>query len=67
MMHGIRVQIVQRNHPHFEEYGRFTGKIIAMKVGNGETMAEVALEHCRHGMDACFVSKGDVRQVKERP
>ena len=23
-----RVQIVNREHPHFEEYGRFTGKVI---------------------------------------
>jgi regulator of RNase E activity RraA len=61
-----RVQIVNRNHPHFEEYGRFTGKIITMKFGAREQMAEVALENCRHGGDACFVSKGDVKQVAER-
>lgn len=60
-----RVQIVNRQHPHFEEYGRFTGKIITMRFGGGD-MAEVALENCRHGGDACFVSKGDVRQVAER-
>lgn len=61
-----RVQIVNRQHPHFEEYGRFTGKIITMKFGNREQMAEVQLEHCQHGGDACFVNKGDVRQVAER-
>jgi hypothetical protein len=61
-----RVQIVNREHPHFEEYGRFTGKVIAMKFGVGKQMAEVKLEHCRHGGDACFVSVGDVRQVAER-
>ena len=61
-----RVQIVNRKHPHFEEYGRFTGKIITMPFGNGEQMAEVELENCRHGGDACFVGKGDVRQVGER-
>lgn len=60
-----RVQIVNRDHPHFEEYGRFTGKVITMKF-SGHDMAEVRLEHCRHGGDACFVSKGDVQQVKER-
>lgn len=60
-----RVQIVNREHPHFEEYGRFTGKIITMKF-SGKDMAEVKLENCRHGGDACFVSKGDVRQVAER-
>lgn len=61
-----RVQIVNRQHPHFEEYGRFTGKIIQMKFGAQAKMAEVKLEHCRHGGDACFVNPGDVRQVAER-
>lgn len=60
-----RIQIVNREHPHFEEYGRFTGKIITMRFG-GQDMAEVALENCPHGGDACFVSKGDVRRVAER-
>lgn len=61
-----RVQIVNRDHPHFEEYGRFTGKIVTMRFGDQCTMAEVKLEHCRHGGDACFISKGDVRLVAER-
>lgn len=61
-----RVQIINREHPHFEEYGWFTGKIVQMKFGDRKKMAEVALEHCRHGVDACFVSVGDVRQVAER-
>lgn len=61
-----RVQIVNRKHPHFEEYGRLTGKIVTMKFGDGKQMAEVKLEHCRHGTDGCFVSVGDVRQVAER-
>ena len=61
-----RVQIVNREHPHFEEYGRFTGKIITMRFGAGKQMAEVKLEHCRHGVDGCFVSPGDVRKVAER-
>jgi hypothetical protein len=60
-----RVQIVDREHPHFEEYGRFTGKIITMKF-SGSDMAEVKLENCRHGTDGCFVSKGQARQVAER-
>lgn len=59
-----RVQIVNREHPHFEEYGRFTGKIITGVMGD---MAEVKLENCRHGVDGCFVSRGDVRAVRERP
>lgn len=61
-----RVQIVNRKHPHFEEYGRLTGKIVTMRFGKQEQMAEVKLEHCRHGTDGCFVSKGDVIQVAER-
>lgn len=61
-----RVQIVNRNHPHFEEYGRFTGKVITLKFGRKEDMAEVALENCRHGTDGCFVSRGDVKQVADR-
>jgi hypothetical protein len=61
-----RVQIINPEHPHFEEHGRFTGKVIKMKFGQRSTMAEVKLEHCRHGVDGCFVSPGDVRQVSER-
>ena len=61
-----RVQIVNRKHPHFEEFGRFTGKIITMRFGNRNQMAEVKLENCRHGTDGCFVRKGDVIQVAER-
>jgi len=61
-----RVQIVNRRHPHREEYGRFTGKIITMTWGPRYLMAEVKLEHCRHGVDSCFVSPGDVRAVRER-
>jgi hypothetical protein len=60
------VQIVNREHPHFEEYGRFTGKIVKMKFGRRELMAEVKLENCCHGTDGCFVNAGDVRQVAER-
>lgn len=60
-----RVQVIDRDHPHFEEYGRFSGKIITMRF-SGESMAEVILENCRHGGGGCFVSKGQVKQVAER-
>jgi hypothetical protein len=60
-----RVQIVNRKHPHFEEYGRFTGEVVTMLWG--AKMAKVELENCQHGTDACFVSPGDVREVRERP
>lgn len=61
-----RVQIVDRQHPHYEEYGRFTGKIVTMKFGTREPMAEVTLENCRHGSDGCFVRKGEVKAVAEK-
>jgi len=61
-----RVQITSREHPHFEEYGRFTGKVITMKFGDKRNMAEVKLENCRHGGEACFVCAGDVSLVAER-
>jgi hypothetical protein len=61
-----RVQIVNRQHPHFEEYGRFTGNIITMRYGTREPMAEVKLENCPHGVDGCFVLKGELKQVAER-
>lgn len=61
-----RVQIVNRKHPHFEEYGRLTGRIVVMKFTGETKMAEVKLENCRHGVDGCFVSVWDVRQVAER-
>lgn len=60
-----RVKIVKRSHPHVGEYGRFTGKVITMNFGKRKQMAEVKLEHCQHGTDGCFVSKGDVRAVND--
>jgi hypothetical protein len=64
-MAGERVQITDPEHPHFEEYGRFTGEVIRPIWGG--TMAKVTLENCRHGGDACFVSPGQITQVRERP
>ena len=67
MTEAIRVQIVDPAHPHFPEHGVLTGKIITMKF-SGESMAELKLEACRHGTDACFVGKGQVereRVIKE--
>lgn len=59
-----RVQIVNREHPHFEEYGRFTGEVIRPIWGG--KMALVQLENCQHGGDACYVNPGDVKEVAER-
>lgn len=53
----MRVQIVDPDHPHFPEHGELTGKMIRLL---GTPMAEMKLDHCRHGTDACFISKGQV-------
>jgi hypothetical protein len=58
-----RVYVCDQEHPHFGESGVFTGKMISLL---GEPMAEVKLEHCKHGTDGCFVKKGQVRQEKRR-
>lgn len=56
-----RVKIVGKDHPHRGEYGRFTGETI--RLVTGQRMALVRLEHCKHGMDGCYVSPGDIREV----
>lgn len=58
-----RVKIVGREHPHRGEYGRFTGETI--RLVTGAKMALVNLERCDHGMKACYVSPGDIREVNE--
>jgi hypothetical protein len=60
----MRVQIVDPDHPHFPERGTLTGKIIRMKF-SGHEMAEMKLDHCPHGGDACFVSKGQVESERK--
>lgn len=55
----IRVQITDQHHPHFPEHGVLTGKVISVL---GTTMAEVKLDHCRHGTDGCFVKVGQIRR-----
>lgn len=49
-------------HPHYPETGRFTLKVVTLF---GKPMAEVKLDHCKHGVDACFVSKGQIRFIEE--
>lgn len=58
-----RVKIVGKEHPHRGEYGRFTGEMI--RIATGAKMALVTLERCAHGMSACYVSPGDVREVND--
>lgn len=57
------VRISDPSHPHYPETGRFTGKIIT-PIWGGD-MAEVKLDQCKHGTDACFVSRGQVRTITE--
>lgn len=57
-----RVQIIDPDHPHFPEHGVFTGKVIKMIWG--ARMAEVKLDNCQHGTDACFVSPGQIERER---
>jgi hypothetical protein len=57
------VMIIDPTHPHYPETGRFTGKVIAPVWGG--RMAEVKLDHCKHGTDGCFVSPGQIREIAE--
>ena len=58
-MTKIRVQIVDREHPHFGEHGVLTGEVITVL---GTPMAKVDLDACRHGVDGCFVTQGQVAE-----
>jgi hypothetical protein len=62
MTEAIRVFISDREHPHCGETGVLTGKMISLF---GKPMAEVKLDHCRHGTDGCFVSPGQIRREFE--
>jgi hypothetical protein len=52
------------NHPHYPEQGYLTGEVISLL---GQSMAKFRLDNCRHGGDACFVSKGQLSAVISRP
>lgn len=56
----IRVRICDPKHPHYPETGVMTGKMIRM-IFDDTLMAEVKLDTCQHGTDACFVKKGQVK------
>lgn len=58
---NIAVTICDRTHAHYGEHGTLTGDLITFKP-TGETMALVKLENCLHGVDACYVTKGQVRE-----
>jgi hypothetical protein len=52
------------SHPHYPEQGYLTGEAISLL---GQPMAKFRLDNCRHGGDACFVSKGQLSPVISRP
>lgn len=66
MSDSIPVVITDRAHPHFDERGELTGEMIRLKGGDGRPMALVRLLNCVHGIDACYVSKGQVREDRRR-
>lgn len=59
----MKVKITDPKHPHHGETGEFTGKVIELR-GSRKQMAEVKLDNCQHGEDSCFVSKGQVKEIK---
>jgi len=58
----MRIKITGSDHPHIGETGTLTGKIISVL---GTPMAEVKLDNCPHGTDACFVKQGEAKKLKE--
>lgn len=68
MSERVAVVISDPRHPHFGERGELTGEVIRLKDGvdDGAPMAYVRLIDCRHGTDACYVSKGQIREDRRR-
>lgn len=60
----VHFYISDPTHPHYPEQGYLTGEVIQML---GSKMAKFRLDHCRHGVDACFVSHGQLARVVSRP
>lgn len=58
----IHVRISDPEHPHYPETGVLAGEMISVL---GKTMALVKLDSCRHGTDACYVSKGQVSELRK--
>lgn len=52
------VVIDDPKHPHFGESGTLTGKVINLL---GKQQAELTLENCVHGEQACFVRSDQIR------
>jgi len=62
----VRVQIASENHPHYEEYGVIPEPFqdVEVLIG-GERMIKVELENCPHGVDVCYIFKGQIREIRE--
>ena len=52
------VEIIDQKHPHYGEKGTWAGEVITVL---GKPMGKVNLDACRHGMDSCYVEKGQIR------
>lgn len=59
-----RLWITEMSHPHYGESGYLTGRVIVLTDHDGTRMAEFRLEHCTHGVDACFVGHGVLASEK---
>ena len=59
-----RMRIVDADHPHVGEFGYLTGEMISVL---GAPMAKFRLDACKHGGDACFVSKGQIEADTFKP
>jgi len=56
------VRIVDPAHPHFRETGIWTGKLIRFTFPPYDQLAHITLDHCRHGVESCYVSPGQIEQ-----
>jgi hypothetical protein len=59
----IRVSICDPEHPHYPESGELTGEVIMLL---GTPMAKLRLDSCRHGVDGCFIKKGQVQAERRK-
>lgn len=57
----MKIIISDESHPHAGETGILTGDVISVL---GKPMAHVLLDNCEHGVDDCYVSKGQITEVK---
>lgn len=56
-----RVKITAPQHPHHGEIGRLDFDDTIAHTGQ----IKLELENCRHGTEGCYVSKDEVKMVRE--